>query len=66
MTVKRKEHVSQEVKVQRQIKALQKRCRQLEYEVLDLRLKLPKPPEIRQIGFQQLYNLHSENEFDNE
>lgn len=60
-------HVSQESKVQKQIRALQKRCRALEYDIIDLRLKMPKPiSEPRQIGFIVHNNLKSDNEFDNE
>lgn len=30
-------------KVQRQIKALQKRCRELEYDIIYIKMQLPKP-----------------------
>jgi hypothetical protein len=41
--------VSEEERVQRQIKALQKRIRGLEYEIYYIRLQLPKPQN--PIGF---------------
>jgi hypothetical protein len=56
--VKRKERESQ-------IKRLKKRVKHLEYDIIDIRMKLPKPIEQpRQIGFTQLNNLQNENEFD--
>jgi len=38
----KRQSVTNEVKVQRQIKALQKRIRQLEYEVIYIRTQLPE------------------------
>lgn len=38
-------------KVQNQIKALQRRIRRLESNVVWLYNNMPQPPEIRQIGF---------------
>jgi len=67
MTVKKGVQGQKKPNVQAQIKALQRRCKLLEYDIIDIRLKLPKAiQEPRQIGFIQHSQLHTDNEFDEE
>lgn len=56
---------SQDAKVQKQIKALQKRIRELEYDVIWLKTQVKPVNEVRHIGFIQHNNLRSDNAFDN-
>lgn len=56
-------HVSNAVKVQRQIKALQKRIRELEYDVVYIKMKLPQDKP-NPIGFK--IGLPKNGESDNE
>lgn len=62
----KRQSVTNEVKVQRQIKALQKRIKALEYDIIDIRMKIKPVNEIRHIGFIQHSNLHSDNDYNNE
>lgn len=52
----------QDAKVQRQLRALQKRVLAIEYFMGEIQQK----SEVRQIGFIQQFNLKSDNKFDNE
>ena len=49
--------------VQKQIRAIQKRLKALEYDIISIRMKT-NVKEPRQIGYAQQVNLHSDNEFD--
>lgn len=49
----------------KQLKKICKLIKKVEYELIAIR-NLNSSKEIKQIGFQQLYNLQSKNEFDDE
>ena len=52
------------VRIKQENKSLKKRVKHLEYDIIDIRLKLKPVSEVRQIGFAQHSNLHTDNEFD--
>ena len=43
-----------------------KRIKALEYDIIDIRMKIKPVNEIRHIGFIQHSNLHSDNDYNNE
>jgi hypothetical protein len=50
----KRESVSNEVKVQRQIKALQKRIKQLEYDIIYVKTQLPE--KVKPVAGFRIYN----------